>query len=55
MTWHVYPVGDLKEHITDTREGMCWCEPAYDEEYDTYTHNSLDGRERYETGERKLN
>jgi hypothetical protein len=55
VTWHVYPVGDLKPHITDTSKGDCWCNPEYDMEHDTYVHNSLDGREFYETGERKLN
>ena len=59
MTWHVYPVGDLREHLIErngaTNEGeFCWCNPEYDEEHDTYVHNSLDGREFYETGERKL-
>ena len=54
MTWHVYPVGDLREHSLDT-DTPCWCDPEYDEEHDTYVHNSLDGREFYETGERKLN
>lgn len=53
MTWHIIPVGDLKPHDTDGSE--CWCLPEYDEEDDIYVHNSLDGREKYETGERKLN
>lgn len=60
MTWHVYPVDDLKEHITDyngvDKQGeKCWCNPEYDEEDDVCVHNALDGREQYETGERKPN
>lgn len=49
--WHVYPMGDLREHITD-QGGNCWCNPVPDEdEPAVWVHNSLDGREKYETGE----
>lgn len=51
MTWHIIPVNDLREH--DTEGGTCWCCPEYDEDDDLYIHNSLDEREKYETGERK--
>jgi hypothetical protein len=45
---HVLPVNDLRGHsLTD-----CWCCPVYDE--GVIVHNSLDGREFYESGERKL-
>ncbi len=50
---HVYPLDDLREHVVEGRN--CWCCPDYDEEYDILVHHSLDGREEYETGERKLN
>jgi hypothetical protein len=47
--WHVYPVDDLREHLFD---GLgCWCRPTEDE--GLVTHNSMDLREQYETGERK--
>ena len=53
MAWkvdgnHVYPVDDLREHsVAD-----CWCGPTDDD--GILAHNSLDGREHYERGERKL-
>jgi hypothetical protein len=53
MVWkvdgnHVYPVDDLREHaVTD-----CWCGPVDDD--GIVVHNSLDGREMYERGERKM-
>jgi hypothetical protein len=52
MAWkvvrnHVCPVNDLREHLlTD-----CWCGPTDDD--GLVVHNSLDGREFYERGERK--
>jgi hypothetical protein len=51
---HVYPVNDLRDHDTASH-GACWCRPAIEEEGTGYivTHNSLDGRERFETGERR--
>ena len=56
MAHHLYPVNDLRDHITDIKLGMCWCKP--DVEYEgaetIYIHNSMDGREKYETGERKV-
>lgn len=49
---HIYPVNDLREHITTGTE--CWCNPEIDEEYNLVIHNSADERESYEQG-RKLN
>lgn len=46
--YHVYPLNDLREHII---EGECWC-GAYDDD-GVIIHNALDGREKFETGERK--
>ena len=46
---HVMPVNDLKDH---TCSEDCWCKPTKDDEYDIYTHHSLDGRELVENGER---
>ncbi len=44
---HVYPFNDLREHsLTD-----CWCRPTDDD--GVVVHNSLDGREFYERGERR--
>lgn len=53
MTLHVYPVNDLREHVT---EGVkCWCHPTIDDSGDELivTHNAMDQREKYETGELK--
>lgn len=48
---HVVPVNDLRVH---TSSASCWCMPVETED-DVFMHNSLDGREKYETGERKPN
>lgn len=45
----VYPIGDLREHVTDG--GECWCGAAENED-GTIVHNALDEREKFETGER---
>lgn len=52
---HVYPVGDLRDHVIDNH-GECWCGPTIQHEPDgtLIIHNSLDGREEYETGKRSL-
>ena len=47
---HIYPMNDLREHILEGRS--CWCKPTLDEEDLLVIHNSLDGREQVETGER---
>ncbi len=45
------PLNDLREHVTN---GSCWCRPTLDdsESEPIWIHNSLDGREAFETGER---
>lgn len=50
---HVYPLNDLREHVTDGC--VCWCQPVVDEQdgMPIVIHNSLDGREAFEIGERK--
>lgn len=49
---HVAPVDDLRPHDLNPK---CWCRPVEDtEEPGMWTHNSLDGREAYETGERLM-
>jgi hypothetical protein len=49
---HVIPVNDLREHEAN---GSCWCKPTLDDEGSEpiWIHNSLDGREAFETGERQ--
>jgi len=54
MAWHVTPRNDLKDHVRDG--GKCWCKPIHDltnDGEDLWIHNSMDGRELYERGERK--
>lgn len=48
--YHVFPINDLREHQVDG--GDCWCHPVEDED-GVIVHNSMDGREKFETGERK--
>jgi hypothetical protein len=49
--YHIVPTNDLREHRTDS--GIhCWCRPKQDED-GLIVHNSMDGREKYETGMRK--
>lgn len=50
--WHVFPMGDLREHITDGFD-ECWCSPSYNDS--VVTHNSLDGREYAERGQHVIN
>jgi hypothetical protein len=53
-TYHVLPVNDLREHSSDI-DVPCWCEPriVYEGASEIHVHNSLDEREKFETGERK--
>jgi len=55
MTFHVYPLDDLRRHETDGED--CWCEPSYQYEIGwldhILIHNSADGREAFERGERE--
>ncbi len=54
MDWmHIYPVNDVRDHETEGKP--CWCAPTVDEEEGVIIHNAMDGREAYETGERKPN
>lgn len=46
----VIPLGDLANHDSGQ---ACWCRPLMDCE--VLVHNSLDGREKYETGAVRLN
>ena len=48
---HVVPINDLKSHVTVGRQ--CWCNPKLEEDGALIIHNSADGREKFETGERK--
>ena len=50
---HVYPVDDLREHVTSDHMGArCWCKPAEEEVNGglLVIHNSMDRREEYEQG-----
>jgi hypothetical protein len=50
---HIVPENDLREHDCTPD---CWCRPTFDQgeldENDLYIHNSMDGREAFEIGER---
>lgn len=50
---HVLPINDLKSHYTNIK---CWCHPEdhVDTDDDVIVHNSMDGRERFEQGFRKV-
>ncbi len=51
---HVVPQNDLREHNCSRIE--CWCKPMLIDEAEggyVVVHNSMDGREHFETGERK--
>lgn len=49
--YHVIPLQDLRDHDC---EASCWCRPVQDVEDLIYSHNSLDGREAFEAGGRKV-
>ena len=46
----VVPLNDLRPHLADNAE--CPCQPFYDGRI--LVHNSFDGRESFERGERKV-
>ena len=46
---HVVPDEDLREHVLTK---LCWCHPILDDDFDMISHNAMDNRELYETGER---
>ena len=53
-TWHVVPVDDLREHEASVD---CWCQPELlDDDYAdcVYLHASMDGREAFNSGARKM-
>ena len=48
--WHIVPTNDIREHESSKD---CFCKPIPDEkEPSCWIHNSLDGREAFERGER---
>ena len=52
--WHIVPIDDLREHEDSVD---CWCQPELldDDCLDSvYLHASMDGREAFESGERKM-
>lgn len=46
---HIVPLDDLHEHTT--RGEKCACAPELSE-FGNIVHNSFDGREQYDTGQR---
>jgi len=49
--YHLTPTDDLRDHELSPE---CWCHPTEDEEDPRcWIHNAMDGREAFETGERK--
>lgn len=49
---HSIPFNDLREHECSLD---CWCKPTpLEDEPLVIVHHAMDGRELYETGERKL-
>ncbi len=49
---HVIPLGDWREHQASC---ACWCCPQQDDlEPGVWRHNAMDQRERYESGELRL-
>jgi hypothetical protein len=56
MTWLIIPVGEYKHIIPDDESHLidgCSCNPDVDKDFMVISHNSYDGREAFETGERK--
>lgn len=50
---HVFPVGDLREHVTEGwPRARCWCCPEAEEQDGgtVVVHQSMDRREEYEQG-----
>lgn len=48
---HVIPLLDLRDH---EESAVCWCHPTDPENDGVWVHKSLDQREKYETGDLKL-
>jgi hypothetical protein len=50
LHYHLVPCCDLRRHQLDP---ICWCNPQEDEDAAGFwIHNSADGREHFETGQR---
>jgi hypothetical protein len=47
----IIPIDDLRVHENRIE---CWCKPVFEEYDKCYKHNSLDNREKYESGELRL-
>jgi hypothetical protein len=48
---HIIPIDDLRGH---DESFDCWCNPERDDiDPELVIHNSMDGREAYETGKRQ--
>lgn len=50
--WHVTPTNDLRKHLDSQ---ACWCNPKIEVQPNgnkVIVHNSLDGREKRERGEK---
>jgi hypothetical protein len=43
--WHVYPINDLVEHISEGDGCACGPTPRLEGEAWIYVHHSIDGRE----------
>lgn len=55
---HIYPNGDLKEHVLG-EDASCWCQPTVVHEEDGFSlvtaiHHAADRRELSETGKHYL-
>lgn len=49
---HIIPLGDWREHAATC---TCWCNPQEDSEVpDLWIHNAMDQRDKYESGELRL-
>lgn len=52
--WHIVPLNDLRDHEESVD---CWCQPELlDDDYldSVYLHASMDGREAFDSGTRKM-
>ncbi len=45
---HIVPLNDTADHMDEN----CPCNPKQETDINLWTHNSFDGREEFETGER---
>lgn len=46
---HIVPLRDYRPHVLTA---ACWCRPD-DDGFGVFAHNSMDGREDFETGKRR--